>query len=87
VKVTFRFAVQPSMNRFSSIRANSIRLFVQSQVRDLVEKQSAAVGSFEQTGAILQRSGEGALYMPKQCGHRGIAAQRRAVDLDKRPSI
>jgi hypothetical protein len=75
LKIAFRFAVRTHRHEaFLFNRPQKHRLFVQSQFCDLVEKQSAAIGSFEKSRAILDSTGEGPLYMPEQRGHRGVAA-------------
>ena len=71
------------MKRFSSIARSSIACSSSPELRDLIEKQNAAVCAFEQTRAVLQRAGEGALHVAEQRRHRGVAAQCGAVDLDE----
>src|SRR5437660_8005953 len=46
--------------------AQQLRLLRQRQVRDLVEKQRAALGELEPPDAIDLRVGEGALHVPEQ---------------------
>ena len=64
-------------------RAEKHGLFIQSQLADLVEKQQSLIGRFEQAGPGDRRAGERSLDVTEQRGHRLIATQRRAVDLDE----
>ena len=59
------------------------RLFVDAQLANLIKQQHPAIGGPEQTGAGLDGAGEGAFHMAKQGGHRPVAADRSAIDLDK----
>ena len=58
-------------------------LFVQAQFADLVQKQHAAVGSFQVAFALFRRAGERAFFVSEQGGSRTVAAQGGAVHIDK----
>ena len=55
-------------------------LLVRPQLADFVQKQHAAIGAFEQAGAVAGRAGEGAFFVAEQGGHGPVAVQRGAID-------
>jgi len=60
------------------------RLFVGTQLANLVEKQHPLVGSFQQPWTRPHGTGEGPFDMPEQGRHGLIASKRRAIDFDER---
>ena len=59
-------------------------LFIGAELTDLIEEEHAAVGRFEQTGAIGGGAGEGALAVAEQGRHGLIAPQCGAVEFHQR---
>ena len=60
------------------------RLFVQPQFADFVEKEYAAVGTFQVAVAFFHRAGERAFFVAEQGRCRAVAAQGSAVHINKR---
>ena len=55
-------------------------LNLRTQLRNFVEKNRAAVRSFEAADALLQCTGECALLMTEQFAGNQLSRQRRAID-------
>ena len=66
-------------------RAQQLRLQVERQLADLVEKQRAAVGELEPSLLQAERAGERALLVAEELGLEQRLGQRRAVDRHERP--
>jgi len=64
-------------------RAEQHRLLVEAELADLVEEEHAVIGALQMPAAVLGRSGERALDVAEQGGHRRVAANRRAVHIDE----
>ena len=60
------------------------RLFVQPQFADFVEKEYAAVGTFQVAVAFFHRPGVRAFFVAEQGRCRAVAAQGGAVNINKR---
>jgi hypothetical protein len=65
-------------------RAQQRRLQIERQFADFVEEQCAAVGGFEQAGALLVGAGERALGVAEQLALDELARHRAAVHDDER---
>ncbi|MNL33460.1 hypothetical protein D3C87_1553720 [compost metagenome] len=65
-------------------RTQQLRLHRQGQFTDFVEKQRAAVGRIEASGAVTGGAGKGAFDMAEQFTLRQRLRQGGAIDLDQR---
>ena len=65
--------------------AQQIGLNIDVEVADLVEKQRAAVGRFDEAMLARGRAGEGALFVTEELGGDQIGRQRRAIDGNEWP--
>src|SRR5262249_50430962 len=65
-------------------RAQQLRLEVESQVADLVEKQRAARRELELAQLLLDRAGERAALVAEQRAFDELVRNRRHVDRDER---
>ncbi len=78
-----RFVVSHAANLATFQHAQQLGLHRLGQLADLVKKDRAAVGHFEQADAMLVRAGEGALAMPEQLAFDQALGQGAAVDHDE----
>src|SRR5262249_45206578 len=60
--------------------AKQVRLHGDRQLSDFVEKNSSAIGSFEQSLALLICAGEGATLVPKKLAAKQGFGECRAID-------
>src|SRR6185312_10109026 len=67
-------------------RAQQLRLEVEWELADLVEKHRATVRELERTDARADRTGERALLVAEQLALDQVRRNRRAVDDDERLS-
>ena len=66
-------------------RAQQHRLFVETELADLVEEQDAAVGGEQQARPLADRAGEGAADVPEEGGHRRVGSglhMSERIDID-----
>ena len=56
------------------------RLFIKTQLTDLVEEKQSVVGSSKQTRTIFECARKGTFDVAEQCRHCGVPAQSRAID-------
>jgi multidrug efflux pump subunit AcrA (membrane-fusion protein) len=63
--------------------AQQLRLALERQLADLVEKERALVGLDEGAGAVGHRAGEGALLVAHERARQQLSRRRRAVETDE----
>src|SRR6267378_8714514 len=58
-------------------------LFVYSEFSNFIEEQDTLISSSQNARTIAKSTGKSTLHMAKQCGHRRVAPQGRAVHVNE----
>src|SRR6185436_8644619 len=83
-----RRAIRPYRPYLSLLdRAQKLRLGIEWQFADLIQKERPAVGFGEETLTIRCRAGEGTTHMPEQLALEEIRRDRPTVDGDERTAL
>ena len=60
--------------------AQELRLQVQGQIPDLIQKDCSSVGDLEAAGPVAQRAREGSAHVTEELAFEHLARNRTAVD-------